>query len=116
MSLSVPATLHHVDKSPTIAELQQLCNGGEKIEIIKTISPNWDTFGENLSLDSDGKTIDDIKEKHKDDHESGCKEMFKLWLSGSGVRPVTWRKLVQVLEDSDYKALASDIRTYLNFK
>ena len=102
------------DKRPTIAQLQLLSLSGRRVEIIKSLAPRWHLFGDHLSFDSDSTTIDLIKEKHQGDPESGCKEMFQKWLKGEGVRPVNWRTLAQLLEDFEYKRLATDIRTYFN--
>ena len=108
--MSVDTDLYHADKRPTIAQLQLLHISGRRIEIIKTIAPRWHHFGDQLNFDSDGRTLDVIKKGHHDDPKSGCKEMFQWWLRGNGVQPVTWRTLAQLLEDSEYKRLADDIR------
>ena len=104
-----------VDKRPTIGQLQLLCISGRKIEIIKTLAPRWQHFGNLLSFDSVGRNIDLIRARHPGDPESGCKEMFQMWLRGSGVGPATWRTLAQLLEDFEHKTLAADVRKYFNF-
>ena len=105
----------HADKRPTIAQLQLLCISGRRIEIIKAIAPMWHHFGDQLNFDSNSRTIDLIRKRNDRDPETGCKEMFQEWLRGSGVAPVTWRTLAEVLEMSNYKNLAADIRMYFKF-
>lgn len=100
------------DKRPTISQLQLLHISGRRLEIIKAIAPRWHHFGGQLNFDSDSRLLDVIRKNHKDDCESGCKEMFQWWLRGKGEQPATWRTLAQLLEDSDYKRLADDVRMY----
>ena len=104
-----------VDKRPTIGQLQLLCISGRKIEIIKTLAPRWQHFGNLRSFDSVGRNIDLIRARHPGDPESGCKEMFQMWLRGSGVGPATWRTLAQLLEDFEHKTLAADVRKHFKF-
>jgi len=103
------------DKRPTLRELQLLQFSGRRIEIIKTLAPRWQHFGDLLSFDSVGRNIDLIRARHPGDPESGCKEMFQMWLKGSGVGPATWRTLAQLLEDFEHKTLAADIRKCFKF-
>ena len=103
------------DKRPTIRELQLLRFSGRKIEIIKTLAPRWQHFGYLLSFDSVGRAIDLIRARHPGDPESGCKEMFQMWLKKGGGGPPTWRTLAQLLEDFDYKILAADVKKYFKF-
>ena len=39
--------------------------------------------------------------------------MFRHWLNGNGVRPCSWRKLIELLEDCDHEVLAKEIRDVL---
>ena len=103
------------DKRPTIRELQLLRFSGRRIEIIKTLAPRWQHFGDLLSFDSVGRNIDLIRARHPGDPESGCKEMFQIWLKGCGMGPATWRTLAQLLEDFEHKTLAADVKMYFKF-
>ena len=103
------------DKRPTIRELQLLHFSGRRIEIIKTLAPRWQHFGTLLSFDSNGRNVDVIRARHPGDPETGCKEMFQMWLKGRGVVPATWRTLVELLEDFGHKTLAADIRKCFKF-
>jgi len=88
---------------------------GRKIEIIKTLAPKWQHFGDLLNFDSNGRNIDLIRANNPNDQQSGCKQMFQLWLKGNGEGPATWRTLAQLLEKFEYKALAADVRKHFNF-
>ena len=102
MSFNQCVHLHHADKHPTVSQLQLLHIRGRRVEIIREIAPRWHHFGDQLQFDSDSRLLKVIKENHKGDCESACKEMFQWWLKGKGVQPVSWRTLAQLLEDSDY--------------
>ena len=87
---------------------------GEKIKIIETIASKWEKLGDQLEFDKFGAKLESIKTKNLNDPEACCREMFKHWLMGNGVRPCSWRKLAQLLEDCDFKALAEQVRAAFN--
>ena len=96
--------------------MQLLHVSGRKIKIIQALAPKWHFFGYQLNFDPDGSTVDLIRQKHLNEPETACKEMFQEWFKGKGVKPVTWRKLAQLLEDFEYKKLAADIRMCFSIK
>jgi len=79
------------------------------------LAPRWQHFGNLLSFDSNGRNIDLIRERNIGDPESGCKEMFQMWLKRGGGGPPTWRTLAKLLEDDEYKTLAADVKKYFKF-
>ena len=83
---------------------------GKKIKIISTVASRWQELGDQLEFDEFGAKLDAIKTKNLADPEACSREMFQHWLKGSGVRPCSWRKLVELLEDCDFEVLAQQVR------
>ena len=86
--------------------------GGKKIQIIKTLAPDWNDLGILLDFDQDGTELDNIEKSHLTD-KARCKAMFQHWLKGNGVRPCSWRQLIQLLEYCDQETLAKEIQDAL---
>ena len=87
---------------------------GKKIRIIETVAPKWQRLGDQLEFDELGSKLETIKTKNRDDPEACCREMFQLWLKGNGVRPCSWRKLIELLEDCDFEVLAEQVNYVFN--
>ncbi|CAI8021430.1 hypothetical protein GBAR_LOCUS12713 [Geodia barretti] len=80
---------------------------GEKIEIIKSLAPDWKSFGVHLNFDDMGSQLSLIEAQHGP--QSCCRDMMIHWLLGNGEGP-TWRTLLALLED-DWKSFG----VHLNF-
>ena len=89
---------------------------GKKVKIISTVASRWRTLGDQLEFDEFGSKLDTIKTKNNNDPEECCREMFQHWLKGSGVRPCSWRKLIELLEDCDFEVLAGQVNSVFNAK
>ena len=110
------STLHliHADAFPSLAKLSVLRTAkGKKIQIIKRLAPKWRKFGILLDFDESGTQVDIIQAKHSGDPENCCEATFQFWLKGNGLRPCSWRKLIEVLEDCGEQTLAQDINSAL---
>ena len=97
-----------------MAELMRLRTAKEdKIEIIKTITPEWKLVGFLMDLDPKGQKIRCIEAEHA--HKLNgpvicCQEIFTLWLD----RPdATWGNLIELLIDSEHKDLAEQVKNAL---
>ena len=84
---------------------------GKKIKIISAVAPRWLMLGYQLEFDEFGAKLDEIKTKNLYDPEECCREMFQHWLKGNGVKPCSWRKLIEVLEDCDFDMLAEEVNS-----
>lgn len=62
-----------------------------------------------LDFDDSGVLLDIIAKEYHYDREACCRVMFQQWLKGRGVMPCSWRKLIELLEDCDYRELAKEI-------
>ena len=99
------------DTTPTLGKLSLLKTSGGKIRIIETVTPKWQKFGDQLEFDRSGTKLAVIKATHLTDPEACCRDMFRHWLDGNGVRPCSWRKLIELLEDCDLDDLAAGVRS-----
>ena len=82
---------------------------GKKIQVIKSVAPNWRNFGILLDFDSCGTELDIIDNKYHGDPEACCRAMFQYWLNGNGRGPHTWCTLVELIKDCNMKVLAEEI-------
>ena len=86
---------------------------GGKIKIMDRLSPSWRRFGILLEFDDEGTQVKKIDEKHRGDPDLCCQAMFQHWLSGNGRKPLSWRTLIELLEDSDQEVLAGEVQNAL---
>ena len=101
-----------LDATPTLGRLSVLRTAeGKKIKIIEAVAPRWQTLGDQLEFDSRGIKLGLIKATHPTDLIACCREMFQHWLNGHGVRPCSWHKLIELLEDCDLAELAKEVHS-----
>ena len=99
------------DSTPTLGKLSLLKTAeGKKINIIAMVTPKWQRFGDQLEFDEDGTTLGMIESNHSK-AEACCRAMFQHWIKGNGVRPCSWRKLIELLEDCDFGILSEQVRS-----
>ena len=109
--------LHYADATPTIKNLFMMKTAkGKRIKIIETVASKWITLGFQLEFDDFGSKLDTIETKNHGDPEACCRDMFQHWLKGSGVRPCSWRKLIELLEDCDFEGLAGQVNAVFSEK
>lgn len=98
---------------PRMAQLMRLkTTKGEKIEIIKTIAPDWKAFGLLMDLDPKGQKVKSIEAEHSQDGPFNCcQEIFMLWLDSPNA---TWRNLIELLIDSEQEELAKKVKSALS--
>jgi hypothetical protein len=101
----------YADAAPTLKGLSMLkTREGKKIKIISTVASRWRALGDQMEFDEFGAKLDAIKTKNNNDPEECCREMFQHWLKGNGVRPCSWCKLIELLNDCDFEVLAGQVR------
>ena len=64
--------------------------------VIPRVAAKWITVG--VYMDFEFSEIEIIKEKHKDDPEKCCMELFKRWLEGYHEYDKSWKVLLDILE------------------
>ena len=63
--------LFYADTNPRIAQLMRLKTAdGEKVEIIKSLTPQWRQLGLLMDFDKDGRTVDLIKAEHQSEGQT----------------------------------------------
>ena len=70
----------------------------------------FEDFGILLLEDDNGDRIDAIARELNERTEDINKRIFRLWVKGEGLKPVSWGTLVSVLQDVGLNALARDIQ------
>ena len=99
------------DTKPSIAQLMRLKTKGKKVEIIKSLTPQWRQLGLLMDFDDEGRTVDLIEAEHQmKGQTASCQEVFKLWLKGSDA---TWGNLIKLLIDCEQTALAEQVKDAL---
>ena len=98
--------------APRLAQLKVMrTKDGQKVEIIKSVAHRWKDVGTLLDFDPTGNQLNLIEaDKVKEGPVSCCQFMFQYWLEGNGVKPVTWDKLIEILEDSNFVTLAEQVK------
>ena len=98
-------------KRPSLDELYCFRGkDGEKIKIMNTVQAKWEELACALHMGSKVESIE------KDTHSqtfSACRTLFKNWLDGGYREPVTWKTLLDALDDSDFLELAKTVRVAL---
>ena len=88
---------------------------GERIEIIKSLAPDWKSFGVLLNFDGMGSHLSLIEAQHgQGNPQACCRDMMIHWLHGNGEQPTTWRTLLGLLEDGEREYLAHQIKQVLS--
>ena len=99
------------DTKPSIAQLMRLKSKGKKVEIIKSLTPQWRQVGLLMDFDGEGRTVDLIEAEHQMKGQAVCcQEMFKLWLKDPDA---TWSNLIELLIDCEQTALAEQVKDAL---
>ena len=104
------------DSKPSLRDLTILkTHSGDKIEIIKSLAPDWKGFGVFLNFDDVGAHLALIEARHGQMNPLACcRDMLTHWVSGNGEQPTTWRTLVDLLVDCERTTLAEQIRQTLS--
>jgi hypothetical protein len=87
-----------------------------KLDVAERIAHSYKEIGGELLQDSDGVKVSIIHDNNHHNIVDTNENILRVWLQGSGKRPVTWRTLIQVLEKHGKVQLAKDIRTALLYE
>ena len=89
-------------------------SNGKKIQIIKRMTPFWKDLGSLMDFDESGTELATIERTHHGDPKECCRAVFQHWVNGNGVRPCSWNKLIELINDCDQEVLAEEIQTALS--
>ena len=94
---------------PTLIKFK--CCDGSHVNIAEEIGIHYMEFGYLLLQDETGAKVDSITHKHRENPNAINLEIFRLWLNGAGLQPVSWKTLVDVLKDIKLNVLVDKIST-----
>lgn len=99
------------DDRPTLSELKLLkLPDGRQVTIIKSLCPRWYDFGIGFEFDDIGDQLDQIRAEFiVHGPVMCCTEMFKCWLGGMGRQPISWRTLLELMEEQRENRLRGQI-------
>ena len=80
-----------------------------RANLAQKIGTTYENFGILLLEDDNGDHTDAIVRELHERAEDINKRIFRLWVKGEGLQPVSWATLVGVLQDMGLNALARDI-------
>ena len=78
-------------------------------DIVLEIQNDYEKLGIQLLHDDNGTIVAGIQSKKRDDPYDIMVEILRQWLQGKGRKPVTWRTLVECLEDTNLHVAADYI-------
>ena len=73
------------------------------------ISSDYKIFGIQLLKDEDGNTVKNIETARIQNPVDITLEILRMWLQGTGRRPVTWSTLVECLKETKLNTAAGYI-------
>ena len=101
--------LHLLDTPPTLPECVSFQGREKRINIPQEIGVKYYKFGLLLLEDDTGAKIQSIAHEHRDNAEQINTEVLRQWINGRGKQPVTWKTLIEVLQDIELSTLAREI-------
>ena len=94
---------------PTLREFIKFPMSGGRVNLAQEIGTNYTYFGKLLLKDDNGNRTDEIVRELEKMAEDINKRIFRLWVKGEGLQPVSWATLVSVLHDMGLNTLARDV-------
>ena len=89
--------------------------GREDLNVMTEIGTQYRMFGTLLLSDENGAVVKAIEQQHQSRAVDINYEIFQQWIQGSGIQPVTWETLVEVLRQTQLSTLASKIESSLSY-
>ena len=77
---------------------------------MEEVTPNWENLA--IQLKFKFSQIEQIRNDNRRTVDC-CQEMFSMWLTEGFRRPVTWKTLLDALDDVDYQVMADKLRKLL---
>ena len=99
------------DSRPLARQLHILrSSSGQTVKVRVGVAARWSDLAFQLELPHyEIKTI----EHHARDSKKAVDDVIYHWLNGSARLPVTWRTLLEALQDAEFTTLAIDLKTVL---
>ena len=98
---------------PTLEGLSTLSKDGElKVKVMEELAPHWDTTIA-IQLNFNVSQIEQIRNDNPNRSLKSCQDMFSRWLTEGFRRPVTWKTLIEALDEADFTVMAQRLREIL---
>ena len=104
--------IDRLNDRPTNKELRE--------HVQKKIRDKWEEVAIELGLDDDGDdngdkktTLDDIREKRKDNPTMAAYGVLNSWLRSTRIKP-TWGGLIEALRGAGLQGVVESVTTYLS--
>jgi hypothetical protein len=95
---------------PTLPEFINFPTARGKVNLAEKIATAYTPFGILLLKDESGDRTDAIVKEHRGRAVDINQAIFRVWVKGKGLTPVSWSTLVGVLEDMGLNILAGDVK------
>jgi hypothetical protein len=99
-----------LDEMPRLHQLQRLCRGNVVVNVIRAVAPSWEKFALYLEME---RNMIDIWKRNADEVEDATRTLFGHWLNGNGRKPISWKTLIQALNENDLPNIASEVEAIL---
>jgi hypothetical protein len=110
--VNVESASIHIDSTPTLRELAYLKHCDQRINVIECVAPRWKSVADQLHLKS--HHIETIEMESLCKPGPACREMFAKWLKGFGRKPITWRTVIDALDDAGLPTVSLELNTVIN--
>ena len=107
-----PNSSLHIDSKPTLRQLGCLKLNNQRIDVIEQIAFKWESVADQLDFKS--HLIETIRMESHHQVNSACRKMFMKWLEGVGRQPITWRTLIDALDDAGLPRVAHELNNIIN--
>ena len=94
---------------PSLKLLLKFPSKGINIDLISKISCKYHKLGLWLLGEENVEKIESLEIQHHYNVERITTEIFKMWIRGTGRKPISWDTLIQVLQDADLHNLADEL-------
>ena len=102
----------HIDSKPTLRQLGCLKLNNQRINVIEQIAFKWESVADQLDFKS--HLIETIKMESHHQGNSACRKMFMKWLEGVGRQPITWRTLIDALDEAGLPRVAHELNNIIH--
>ena len=102
----------HIDSKPKLRQLGCLKLNNQRINVIERIASRWESVADQLHFEN--HHIDTIKKQSHYEVDSACRKMFIKWLEGVGRKPITWRTLIDALDEAGLPRVAHELNNIID--
>jgi hypothetical protein len=107
-----PNASSHLHSVPTLRQLGCLKVNNQRINVMEQVGPNWEFVADQLSIER--HFISTIKTESHHQVNSACRMMFIKWLEGTGRRPITWKTLIDALDEAGLPRVARELNNVIH--